>query len=337
MKTRGWLKLGGFALCAAAFGWIAGNLGSDWLNGLDLSVTKWFAEHRLAPLTAFMKGVTLLCHPVTLLLICLALMYVYRKHHYSIPIAINLMVSVSLNYTLKNVFLRLRPPLIYRAVAETGYSFPSGHAMAAGAFYGFLIYIVWQSGLSRGLKRTLITLLTAIIALVGLSRVYLGVHYASDVIAGLAVSIAYLLVYSQVVGLYLRSGRTASVSVPEGAKSKSILDSFTHAADGIVGGMRGERNMIIHFAAMALVTVFGFLCAISEAEWLTCIVLFGLVIGMELINTAIETTVNICMPHRDPRAKLAKDTSAGAVLAVSVAAAIAGAVIFIPKLWPMLS
>ena len=337
MKARGWLKIGGFALCAAVFGWIAANLGSDWLNGLDLSVTQWFAARRTMPLTAFMRGVTLLCHPVTLLIICLALMFVYRKHHYSIPIAINLMVSVSLNYTLKNVFLRMRPPLIYRVVVETGYSFPSGHAMAAGAFYGFFIYIVWQSGLSRGLKRSLIALLTVVIALVGVSRVYLGVHYASDVIAGFAVSMAYLLVYTQVVGLYLRSGRAPSVSLPESAKSKSIIDSFSHAVDGVTGGMRGERNMIIHFAAMALVTVFGFLCAISEAEWLTCIVLFGLVIGMELINTAIETTVNICMPHQDPRAKLAKDTSAGAVLMVSVAAVIAGAIIFIPKLWPMLS
>ena len=286
--------------------------------------------------TLILRGATALCAPVTLLLICFVCMFLFRNRHYSIPVAINLMVSVSLNYTLKTTFLRERPPIEYRAITEAGYSFPSGHAMAAGAFYGFLIYIVAKSNLSVRLKRLLIGLLSLLIALVGFSRVYLGVHYLSDVVAGYAVSLAYLLVFTSLVGLYLRAGKTQPAYVRGVQKDKRFTDSFSHAFSGIAGGMKSERNMMVHFAAMALVTVFGFLCNISESEWLVCIVLFGVVIGAELMNTAVETVVDMVCPHIDPRAKLAKDAAAGAVLCMAVAAALVSGIIFVPKLLALL-
>ena len=336
MKRGTLVKTAGFLLCATVFLMIALNLQNGHLLALDLSVTKVLAAQRTPFTTALMRGMTTLCAPITLLVICLALMYIFRKKHYSIPIAINLMVSVSLNYTLKNVFLRERPPLLYRAVAETGYSFPSGHAMAAMAFYGFLIYIVAQSTLGKAVKRLMIGLLSLVIALVGLSRIDLGVHYLSDVIAGFAVATAYLIVFSSVVGQYLRSDRPVPLSPMGIQKGGRLADSFGYAFDGLIAGFKNERNMIVHFSAMSLVTVFGFLLNISESEWLACIILFGLVIAMELINTAIETTVDICMPHTDPRAKVAKDTAAGAVMLASIAAAVVGMIVFLPKLWPLL-
>jgi diacylglycerol kinase len=336
MKTRSWLKLGGFILCVGVFALIAANLQNEALHTLDMRITAWLVAARSPALTLVMRGITSLCSPVVLLLICLLLMALFRKKHYSIPVAVNLMVSVSLNYSLKSVFLRERPPLIFQAVAETGFSFPSGHAMAAGAFFGFLIYMVAQAQWPARRKRALVALVALLIGLIAVSRVYLGVHYLSDVVAGLAVSTAYLLAYSAVVGLYLRAGQDAAASPAAGGKNKRLTDSFRHAFDGVAGGLKGERNMIVHFGVMALVTVFGFLLKLSEGEWLACVILFGLVIGMELINTAIETTVDICMPAPDPRARLAKDTAAGAVMAVCVAAAVAGVVIFAPKLWPML-
>lgn len=336
MKARSWLKLGSFLFCGVAFLTIALQLDGDWLLPFDQRVTYALVALRSPLLTRFLSAVTELCSPVVLLAVCLTLMAVLRKKHLAIPLAIDLMVAVSLNYSLKHLFLRERPPLELHLVAEAGYSFPSGHAMAAGAFYGFLMYIVAQSGLPRRQRLLLNSLLVLIIALIGVSRVYLGVHYLSDVLAGFAVSIAYLLAYSTIVSLYLRAGQQAVAITTDGRKNKRILDSFAHALDGIAGGLKGERNMVVHFGVMALVTVFGFLLPLSKAEWLACIILFGLVIGMELLNTAIETTVDICMPHPDPRAKLAKDTAAGAVMAVSLAAAIVGILIFVPKLWPML-
>ncbi|NLI21773.1 MAG: phosphatase PAP2 family protein [Clostridiales bacterium] len=336
MAKRAWPSAAGFALCAGVFLLIALNLNDGALRAFDLSVTGALAAGRTSAATALLSAVTALCAPGTLLIICLGLLVALRQSHYGIPIAVNLMVSVWLNYALKSVFLRERPPEVFRAVREAGYSFPSGHAMAAGAFYGFLIVIVARSDLKKCVKRALITLLSAVIALICFSRVYLGVHYLSDVVAGLAVSIAYLIAFAWLVGLYLRAEQWETPASAARHKSRRMLDSLRHALDGVFAGFKNERNMVIHFAAMALVTVFGFLCGISEAEWLACVILFGLVIGMELMNTAVETTVDICMPKDDPRAKIAKDTAAGAVLLVSLAAAIAGAIIFLPKLWPML-
>ena len=336
MQTRTWVKTGAFLLCGGVFLLIALNLHNDAMLAFDLRVSEALAAARTPFWTTVLRNVSALCAPVVLLAVCLTLMALYHHKHYSIPIAVNLMVSVTFNYALKWTFLRDRPPVALRAVAESGYSFPSGHAMAAGAFYGFLIYMVAQSNLPKRAKRLAITGLTLMIGLIGFSRVYLGVHYLTDVVAGFAVSIAYLILYSSVVGLYLRAGKDALPSPVEDRKNKRITDSFAHAFDGVAGGMKGERNMMIHFAAMALVTVFGFLCGLSATEWLACVILFGLVIGMELMNTAIETTVDLAMPHADPRAKLAKDTAAGAVMVVCVAAAIAGGIIFLPKLWLMM-
>ena len=333
---RKWTKALCLLLCLGAFVAIAANLDNEALQAFDTSATVSLAEARTPLMTAVMKSFTALCAPVTLLLICLALMFLLRRKHYGIPIAVNLMASVFLNFSLKTFFVRDRPPLLYRAITETGYSFPSGHMMAATAFYGFLIYIVLQSASFRRKEKTLLTaLLALLIAGVGFSRVYLGVHYCTDVVAGLAVARFYLLAYTSIVRFYLNAGEAPQ---PHGeSKNDSLHFSFLHAFEGIASGLKNERNMLIHFAAMAFVTVCGFLFSISATEWLVCVMLFGIVIGAELINTSIETTVNICMPDIDPRAKIAKDTAAGAVLAVCVGAAIAGAIIFLPKIWARVS
>ncbi len=83
---------------------------------------------------------------------------------------------------------------------------------------------------------------------------------------------------------------------------------------------------------MVLVIISGFILKISITEWTICIVLFGLVITAELINTAIETTVDIVMPEKNEKAKLAKDIAAGAVLVSAIASAIIGIIIFLPKI-----
>ena len=83
---------------------------------------------------------------------------------------------------------------------------------------------------------------------------------------------------------------------------------------------------------MLLVIIAGIVLKITQAEWIVCIILFGFVITIELINTAIETTVDIAMPNINERAKLAKDISAGAVLISAIISVIVGLIIFIPKI-----
>ena len=116
-------------------------------------------------------------------------------------------------------------------------------------------------------------------------------------------------------------------------KSKpSLLKSVHYAFQGIKVNILTERNLAIHFCVMLLVIVCGFTFKISTTEWLICILLFGFVITLELMNTAIETAIDICKPEINPKAKLAKDTAAGAVLVVAIVAVIVGIIIFGPKI-----
>ena len=115
-------------------------------------------------------------------------------------------------------------------------------------------------------------------------------------------------------------------------KKDPLYKSFGYAFQGIFNTIRTERNIKIHCAAAVLVTVFGIWLKISKTEWMICFILFGLVLALELVNTAIEATVDLCTEERRPLAKKAKDAAAGAVLIAAVFAAIIGVMIFIPRL-----
>lgn len=106
----------------------------------------------------------------------------------------NIVIITILNQLLKRILQRPRPTE-FRIVEETGYSFPSGHSMVSMAFYGYLIYLIYRYIKNKYVKWTLITILSILICLIGISRIYLGVHYTSDVLGGFLLSISYLVVY----------------------------------------------------------------------------------------------------------------------------------------------
>lgn len=111
---------------------------------------------------------------------------------------------------------------------------------------------------------------------------------------------------------------------------KKFLKSFVYAFNGIFTSIKNERNIKIHIVIMILVIIFGIILKISKTEWLICIILFGLVISMELINSAIEKVVDLVTKEKNEQAKIIKDTAAGAVLVTAIAAAIIGFMIFVP-------
>lgn len=116
-------------------------------------------------------------------------------------------------------------------------------------------------------------------------------------------------------------------------KSKKIINSFKYAIQGILTSFKTERNMKIHICIMILVIIVGILFKINKYEWIICVICFAIVIGGELFNTAIETVVDMVMPYKNEKAKLAKDVSAGAVLVLAMGAAIVGFIIFMPKIF----
>ena len=113
---------------------------------------------------------------------------------------------------------------------------------------------------------------------------------------------------------------------------KKLINSFKYAIEGFISSFKTERNMKIHVLAMILVIILGFYLKINLIEWCIVTIIIALVITAELFNTAIETVVDMICPEKNPKAKLAKDISAAAVLALAIGAIIIGTIIFIPKL-----
>ena len=105
--------------------------------------------------------------------------------------------TAGLNVVLKHIIQRERPN-INRLIPETGYSFPSGHSMMSMAFYGMLIFLIYKYVKNIALKWTLIIILTILLATIGITRIYLGVHYPSDIIGGFLVSLTYLFILTEI-------------------------------------------------------------------------------------------------------------------------------------------
>ncbi len=113
---------------------------------------------------------------------------------------------------------------------------------------------------------------------------------------------------------------------------KKLINSFKYAIEGIISSFKTERNMKIHVLAMIIVIALGLFFKLNKVEWCFIIIAIASVISAELFNTAIETVVDMVSPERNPKAKLAKDIAAGAVLVVAIGAAIIGFIIFGPQI-----
>ena len=115
-------------------------------------------------------------------------------------------------------------------------------------------------------------------------------------------------------------------------KSSSLIDSFNHAVAGIIYALKHERNMKIHFLATILVLGLSLFLDLTKMEFLMIIFSIALVISAELMNTAIERTVDLITDRYHPLAKAAKDIAAGGVLVAAINAGIVGYLIFFEKL-----
>ena len=130
------------------------------------------------------------------------LFFVIKDKKIGISIITNLGIVTILNQIIKFIMQRPRPTE-FRIIEETGYSFPSGHSMVSLAFYGYLIYLIYKYINNKHLKRTLIIILSVLICIIGVSRIYLGVHYTSDVLGGFLISFSYLIIYIELVNKFV--------------------------------------------------------------------------------------------------------------------------------------
>ncbi len=111
------------------------------------------------------------------------------------------------------------------------------------------------------------------------------------------------------------------------------LRSFAYAFNGIRLLIQNEPNAWIHCAAAISAVALGFVLQISRLEWITIVVVIGMVLAAEAVNSSIEALADLVSPEYNEAIKRTKDLAAGAVLLVAIAAAVVGCIIFIPKLF----
>jgi membrane-associated phospholipid phosphatase len=163
----------------------------------DMRIFKKVQVMRTARNNRLMMAITFLGKhqfliPANLLLIAIFLLF--GKHHwYAFRVLVMSLSSLFLMFILKHLFHRKRPqtPLLFQA---KGKSFPSGHAMMSVTFYGLLLYMIWHLGIDPSFKITAAIIIIPLIITIGFSRVYLQVHYASDVLAGLIIGVCWFYI-----------------------------------------------------------------------------------------------------------------------------------------------
>lgn len=189
----------GLTLCfAALYGFI--EITDELMEGnvaaFDDAVARFVFDHRTDTRTAILRVVTELGDAAAYIvfLLATAVYFYFRRHNWilSIQIALVLGSTALINIILKTIIDRDRPAGEH-LVAVSAQSFPSGHSMSSIAFYGFLIYLAWNYLPHRWMKITATVVLTLLIGLIGLSRIYLGVHYPSDVAAGFTGGLFWLV------------------------------------------------------------------------------------------------------------------------------------------------
>ena len=152
--------------------------------------------------TPIAKFITNFGGAIFLVIATITLFIVIRNKKIGISILSNLAIVTVLNQLIKRILQRPRPTE-YRIIEETGYSFPSGHSMVSMAFYGYFIYLIYKYVKNKYVKWISIILLSLLICLIGISRIYLGVHYTSDVLGGFLISISYLVIYTSAVKKFI--------------------------------------------------------------------------------------------------------------------------------------
>ncbi|WP_059103713.1 phosphatase PAP2 family protein [Shouchella shacheensis] len=182
-------------ICLLAFIAMALTYGSPFLTTLDYTVLETLAENRLPWVTTVMHGFAFIggTRMVVVLSVMLIIFFYWRLRYKRelFLFAFVMLSTAAANTLLKQLFQRSRPEIFF-LVEEPSYSFPSGHSMAAMSLYGILIYLLWRHMKARGSKAALLFAGVGMILTMGFSRMYLGVHYFSDVTAGFLCSLSIL-------------------------------------------------------------------------------------------------------------------------------------------------
>ena len=171
-------------------------------KAFDDTIYNYIFSLRNNSLDTIFKTITKFGNTITVIIfVILLVIFLERKSMWKLLITV--ISTVLVNQLLKHTIRRIRPDHL-RLIEENGFSFPSGHSMISIALYGMLIYLVYKYIKNKILKITLIVLLILLILGIGISRIYLGVHYPSDVLAGFCLSSSIIILVVTIIDNHFR-------------------------------------------------------------------------------------------------------------------------------------
>jgi len=187
---------------------ITQDLAQNQLTDFDNKVTQFFVSRRTPCWTNYLVFVTNVGtrtgYFIVAGLLAVVFFLLHRNWKFILQTVIVLLLASASNMALKEVFNRARPTIEHMVKVYT-LSYPSGHAMSAMGFYGFLVFLVVRYKMNFALKILLVVLLVTLILSIGISRIYLGVHYPSDVAAGFIgglITVTFCAIIFDVVDLW---------------------------------------------------------------------------------------------------------------------------------------
>lgn len=211
-----------FAVAVIVFIGILEDVAQGQIMRIDaIAYTFAVAYLRNDTLTPIMESISDIASVTSLLVLLLVMLAFAPGRRPGICACLNLGLVLVINQVIKHLVARPRPDG-FRLVAESGYSFPSAHSMVAMAFFGLMVWMIWHYGRSRSVRWIGTIGFSLVIVLIGFSRVYLGVHYASDVVAGFCISLAWLAVFTRTIAPLLLAEKDEASA--EGAQAKTIED-----------------------------------------------------------------------------------------------------------------
>ena len=161
---------------------------------LDLAVQKAFFSLRGPLLNPLVIAVTHLSDTVTIVAFCAILLILPNRKKYGLPVSLASLGGLAFYKPMKHIFLRARPDAALHLVKQGGFSFPSGHSVTSVIFYGLSIYLL-NKHCKNDKPRRILTVICGFLALtIGPSRIYVGVHWPTDVLAGWCIGGAVLMV-----------------------------------------------------------------------------------------------------------------------------------------------
>ena len=184
----------GYLLILSIVAWLCTEVWEQEAFSLDSSLLLWIHQFANPQLDSLMLFITALGDPgmvITVFISTIAWLGMKRRYTDVIRFIIACVGGVLLNQVMKLFFAKPRPELWMRLISEHSFSFPSGHAVGSMVVYGFIAYILARE--FSIYQRYIYAVASTIIIAIGFSRLYLGVHYPTDIIAGYGVGILWLI------------------------------------------------------------------------------------------------------------------------------------------------